>query len=198
MAERFDHARAHLEAARTGREEFSDRGTIVTSWSVQAAIVELLADEPSRAEAILAPTLEILRVGYDASYLALNSAWLAEAQHRQDRFAEALESSDLALSAAPRGYLTALVVAERVRAKALAPLGRLEEARATAFAASERLAGTDALYDRAETCAAVAEVLALTDDEAGAGRFMAEAIALFEEKGDAASVSRLKVSGKPG
>jgi DNA-binding SARP family transcriptional activator len=197
MAGRFDTARLQLEAARMARAEFSDRGTIVTTWSAQAAMVELLADEPSRAEEILAPSVDALRSGSDASSLATNSAWLAEAQYRLGRFDQALASSELALSVAPLGYVYALAVAERVRAKALARGGRPDEAKAVGRAGSARLAGTDALWDRAEACAAVAEVLELSGDVAGARRSMDEALSLFERKGDVASLARL-MEGKPG
>jgi DNA-binding SARP family transcriptional activator len=196
MAGRFDDSRVHLEAARMARAEFSDRGTIVTSWSAYAAIVELLADEPSEAEAILAQSVDVLRLGSDASALATNSAWLGEAQYRLGRFDQALASAELALSVAPRGFMFAVAVAERVHAKALARVGRLDEANATGVSASARLAATDALWDRAEACVAVAEVLALSGDEAGALRSTGEAVALFERKGDVASVARL-VQGKP-
>jgi DNA-binding SARP family transcriptional activator len=197
MAGRFDDGRLHLEAARRNRAEFSDRGTIVTSWSAYAAMVELLADEPSRADEILAPSVDVLRTGSDATSLATNSAWLAEAQYRLGRFEEALASTELALSVVPRGYVFALAIAERVHAKALARVGRLDEATAVGLAVRERLADTDALHDRAEVSAAVAEVLALSGDEAGARRSMAEAVELFERKGDLASVARL-MEGKPG
>jgi DNA-binding SARP family transcriptional activator len=197
MAGRFDDSRLHLETARVGRAEFSDRGTIVTTWSAHAAMVELLADEPSRADELLAPSVDVLRAGSDASWLATNSAWLAEAQYRLGRFEEALASTELALAVVPRGYVFALAVAERVHAKALARVGRLDEAKAVGLAASARLAATDALWDRAETCAAVAEVLALSGEDAGARRSMAEALTLCERKGDVASLNRLRVWGSP-
>jgi DNA-binding SARP family transcriptional activator len=192
MAGRFDDARLHLESARAGQAEFADRGSIVTTWSAHAAIVELLADEPLQAEEILAPSVEVLRAGSDASWLATNSAWLAEAQYRLGRFEQALGSAELALSVVPPGYVYALAVAERVRAKALARVGRLDEAKAAGLAASARLAATDALWDRAETCAALAEVLALSDDVDRARRSMEEALALCERKGDVASLNRLR------
>ena len=46
MGGRFDEARTHLEAARLARQEFSDTGTIVTSWAAVAGEVELLAGSP--------------------------------------------------------------------------------------------------------------------------------------------------------
>jgi hypothetical protein len=60
-----------------------------------------------------------------------------------------------------------------------------------------RLAATDALWDRAEASAALAEVLALFGDEVGGRHAMDEAVSLLEQKGDVASVARL-MEGKPG
>jgi hypothetical protein len=161
----FDDARRHLTEARAGREEFSDHGTIVTSWSAEAGMVELLAGEPRRAEEVLVASVDVLKSGDDASWLATNAAWLGEAQYRQERFEEALTSSCLALSVSPPGYLTSLAVAGRVRAKALARAGRLEEARALALETRQLLVSTDALDDRGEAAAARAEVLRVRQDE---------------------------------
>ena len=202
MAGRFEEAREHLHEARLGREEFSDRGTVVTSWSWLAARVELLAGESSRAEEILAPSVEVLRARDDASWLATNSALLGEAQYRQGRFEESLRSSELAASVAPRGYLSALVTIGRVRAKSLAQMGQLEEAQLVATETAHLVEATDALDERGELAAATADVLSLAGDQAGARRAANKAIRLFEEKGNVVSAQRVRDDttrwGKPG
>jgi DNA-binding SARP family transcriptional activator len=203
MAARFDEAREHLQEARIGRAEFADRGTLATSWAMEAARVELLAGDPARAEEILAPSVEVLRTGDDASWIATNAAWLAEAQYRQGRYDEAFRWSDLALRVSPPAYCSALAPAGRTHAKALARLGRHDEARMLAAETAALLRTTDALDERAEVGAATAEVLALCGDHVGAGEAAAEAIALFEEKGNVVSAARVRDQeenrwGKPG
>jgi DNA-binding SARP family transcriptional activator len=194
MDGRFDDARRHLAEARIGREEFADQGTIVTSWSAEAAMVELLAGEPGRAEEILVASLEVLESGDDAGWLATNLGWLAEAQYRQARFEAALRSSERALSLSPHGYLTAVTVAGRAHAKALAQAGRFDEARARAVESADLLAATDALDERGEAAAAAAEVLTLAGDTTGARRSAADAIAFFEQKGNTVSAARVRES----
>ena len=73
---------AHIFATHESVEEFSDHGTIVTSWSALAAEVELHAGRPDQAEAILAASVDALKTGGDTGWLATNTAWLAEALYR--------------------------------------------------------------------------------------------------------------------
>jgi tetratricopeptide (TPR) repeat protein len=196
----FDDARRHLRDARIGREEFSDHGTIMTSWSALAGEVELLAGRPDRAEAILVASVEALREAGDAGWLATNAAWLAEAQYRLGKFEDALRLSAFARSTSPRSYLTSLSVAGRVHAKSLAQAGRLTEAQTVADETAELLASTDAIDERGEVAAATAEVLALAGDDARARRAASEALAFFEQKGNVASAERVSAGsewGKP-
>ena len=133
--------RAHISATHESAEaEFSDHGTIVTSWSALAAEVELLAGRPDHAEAILAASVDALKAGGDAGWLATNTAWLAEALYRQGRFEAALQLSTDAQSVSPPGYLTSLSIAGRVRAKSLARAGRHDEAQTLALESVEWLA----------------------------------------------------------
>ena len=129
MDTRIDLARAHLEEARLARREFSEGGALATSWAALAAEVELLAGDPGGAEAILVAACEELRAAGERDWRATNTAILAEALYRQGRFEDALTLSGEALELAPRGHLTSLTVARRVRAKALARAGELEDAR---------------------------------------------------------------------
>jgi tetratricopeptide (TPR) repeat protein len=124
MEGRFDDARALLERARLGREEFPALGSIATNWATLAAEVELLAEHPERAEEILSAARVELRAAGDIEWLATNGAGLAEAQYRLGRYAEALSTSEDALATGPPEHLTSKAVGRRVRAKALARLGR--------------------------------------------------------------------------
>jgi DNA-binding SARP family transcriptional activator/tetratricopeptide (TPR) repeat protein len=193
-AGRFDEARAHLDDARLAREEFSDTGTIVTSWAALAAEVELLAGKPDRAEEILVVSCDALRAAGESEWLATNSALLGEALYRQGRYVEALEASSSALAIAPPGHLTSRAIGQRVHAKALARAGRLAEAQALAAETIELLAGTDVLDEQGEVFAAAAEIHALAGAAADADEAWGRALDAFERKGNVVSAARVRAA----
>jgi tetratricopeptide (TPR) repeat protein len=194
MDGRFDDAREHLEEARLGRQEFSDTGTMVTSWAALAAEVELLAGEPGRAEEILSAACDELRVAGDSEWLATNSALLGEALYRQGRYDEALAASSSALTIAPPGHMTSRVIAQRVQAKALAREGRLDEARAVADETIALVTTTDVLDEQGETFIASAEVHVLAGETVEAGEDWGRALDAFERKGNAVSAERVRAA----
>jgi tetratricopeptide (TPR) repeat protein len=192
MQGRFDDARLHLEEARVRRKEFPGAGMLATNWASLAAEVELLASEPERAETILADACSALRAVGEVEWLATNGASLAEAQYRQGRWAEALSTSEAALSTGPPEHLTSKAIGRRVRAAALARVGRAVEAVAAAEEAIMYLEGTDVLNEHAETFAAAAEVHGLAGDLASAHTAWDQAIACFEKKGNVVSAARAR------
>ncbi len=192
MAGRFSVARELLAEARAQRVEFSDAGTIVTAWAAIAAHVELLAGEPQAAEAILFSSLEVLREAGDNLWVATNSSLLAEAVYGQERYEDAVALADAALQAAPPRHLTSRAVAQRVKAMALARLGRLVEAELLASETVALLVSTDSLYEQAEAASALGDVLALKGDAEAASESWDEAIALFERKGSTVSAERVR------
>jgi tetratricopeptide (TPR) repeat protein len=194
MAGQFDEARAHLEEARLARQEFADTGTIVTSWAGLASEVELRAGNPERAAEILSVSVETLRTAGEREWLATNSALLAEALYRQERYADALDVSGSALEIAPPGHLTSRVIAQRVHAKALARTGHLAEALALAAQTIERLAATETLDEQGEVFAASAEVHVLAGAPAEANRDWRRAIEAFERKGNVVSAARVRAT----
>ncbi|HEX4526261.1 MAG TPA: AAA family ATPase, partial [Gaiellaceae bacterium] len=194
MAGRFDSAREHLDEARVGRQEFSDSGTIATSWSAISAEVELLAGDPERAAAILLGSCQVLREAGEIEWLATNTAFLGEAQYRQGLFEEALSSSSFALTIAPAAHLTSLSVARRVKAKALARLGKHRDAVELAIEALRLLEHADVLDERGETLVACAEALALSGDDEAASKRWAEAVFVFDQKGNSVSSERARRS----
>jgi len=185
-------AAAHLEEALEGRREFADAGTIATSWSAIAAEVELLVGDPRRAEEILMSSLEVLRQGADAGWLAANTAYLGEALHRQGRYDEALTAAQSALDAAPPGLLIASSIALRVKGKALARVGRLDEGERHARETVAAMARTDATDEQAESLLALAEVLALAGCDDEAALRAREAHETFVQKGNLRSASRVR------
>jgi DNA-binding SARP family transcriptional activator/tetratricopeptide (TPR) repeat protein len=192
MDGRFDEARTHLEDARLARQEFSDTGTIVTSWAAIAGEVELLAGNPEHAEVILSTSCDALRAVGAGEWLATNSALLGEALYRQGRFAEALDASSAALVVAPPEHLTSRAVAWRVQAKALARVGRVAEAKALIAETMERLAEIDVLDVLGEAYVASAEVQAVAGASAEADRDWQSAVDAFERKGNVVSAARVR------
>jgi tetratricopeptide (TPR) repeat protein len=194
MAGRFEDARANLEEARLARDEFSDAGTIVTSWACIAAEVELLAGNPERAEEILSAACDTLRAAGESEWLATNSALLAEALYRQGRYADAVALSSSALAIAPPGHLTSRAIAQRVQAKGLARAGRLAEAQALVAETIELLAATDVVNEEGEAFAASAEIHALAGAAAEAEQDWARALRAFERKGNVVSAARVRAA----
>jgi DNA-binding SARP family transcriptional activator len=193
MAARFERARDLLELARSQRREFYDRGTIVTSWSWYAGLVELLAGEYGRAEAVLSESVAALRIANDRAWLSTNLALFAEALYSQGRYEDGLDASTEALSVAPSDYLFAQSRACRVHAKLLARATRMEEATAMIAEALTRLATTDALDERGQTSAAAGEVFALAGDQVAEKRF-SEALELAELKGNVALAEQVRAT----
>jgi tetratricopeptide (TPR) repeat protein len=192
MDGRLEPARRHLVEARLARQEFPEGGPLATSWAALAAEVELLAGDPERAESILVEACASLRSVGEREWLATNTALLAEALHRQRRFQEALAHSGDALTLAPPGHLTSLAVAQRVRAKALAQTGELDQAILHAGETIGLLRETEVLDQQGEAYVALAEVYALGGFGAKAAEAQSAASALFERKGNRASQERIR------
>ena len=192
MQGRFDDARRHLQEARVRREQYPGAGMLETSWAALAAEVELLASDPERAERILSDACARLRAVGEVEWLATNGAHLAEAQYRQGRWADALSTSETALLTGPPEHLTSKAIGRRVRATALARVGRGVDAAGAAEEAITYLEGTDVLNEHGETFAAAAEVHRLTGDLAAARAAWDQAIACFEAKGNLVSAARVR------
>ena len=192
MDERFDTARAHLIEARSARQEFPEGGALETSWAGLAAEVDLLAGDLEHGEELLLDACAALRAAGEREWLATNTALLAEVLYRQGRFEEALALSAEALGHAPPGHLTSGVVARRVRAKALAQTGELDEAIALASETIDLLATTRVLDEQGEGHAALAEAYALAGLEGEADEAWERARTCFERKGNRVSEARAR------
>jgi tetratricopeptide (TPR) repeat protein len=197
MRGEFERARRILEEARLARKEFSDNGTLMTSWSAIAAEVELLAGDAERAEAILAESCAALREARDREWLATNTAMLADAVTRQGRFTEGLAVCEEALAVAPRGHLTSRSVAGRVHALALAHEGRLEEATRVSTETIALLRDADVLDEQGAAFAAAADVHELARATAEAEKLRRQAVATFTRKGNVVAAARAEEAGSP-
>jgi DNA-binding SARP family transcriptional activator/tetratricopeptide (TPR) repeat protein len=193
MTGRFDDARGHLEEARLGRSDFSDPGSIATSWANLAGQVELLGGDAEAAEAILSEACDGLRRSGDA-WLATNLGALAEAVYRQGRYEEALALAKEATTLAPPDDRIGLGLAQLALAKALARTGKHVQAERVARKAVTERESWDLLNDRAESLLTLAEVLELRGKTTEAAEALEQAHALFEAKGNVVATDRIRAS----
>ena len=133
------------------------------------------------------------RVG-ELGFLSSITPMLVDAVYAQGRYEEALALSDRW----PVDRLTAPTDVDaqagwrRVRAKALARLGRFEEAERLAREAVAILADTDYVNAHADTVADLGEVLLHAGRVTNAATAMREALRLYELKGNVASARVLR------
>jgi tetratricopeptide (TPR) repeat protein len=204
----FLNSRAHLEAMQTNFDVARElvrqaldlavdaglEGLLDSHTRPAAGFVELLAGDPAAAEAELRLACENTeRVG-ELGFLSSITPMLVDAVYAQGRYEEALALSDRW----PVDRLTAPTDVDaqagwrRVRAKALARLGRFEEAERLAREAVAILADTDYVNAHADTVADLGDVLLHAGRVTNAATAMREAIRLYELKGNVASANVLR------
>ncbi|MGZ4398478.1 MAG: adenylate/guanylate cyclase domain-containing protein [Gaiellaceae bacterium] len=191
MQGQFEKARRNMAAGRAIHRELGN----VLWWAATAMLsgrVELLADDPERAE-------RELREGYDAlqrlgvtGYLSTIAALLAEAVRAQHRLEEAVQLSEAGERAAAPDDLDAQAGWRSVRAHALAQQGDLEQAERLAREAVAIVEPTDFLGHRAESHGALAAVLRLAARAQEAAAELEEALRLHELKGDVVSAGKTR------
>jgi class 3 adenylate cyclase len=187
MRGRFDAAR---EKAARGSSILEDLGRRVTAVGVSyfAARVELLADEPGRAEEIARSALEALGALGETMNSAVLATLLAEALCRQGRFEEAVAATETSERTAWPDDLHAQVGWRAARAQACAGRGEPERGEELARTAIALLEDADDLDLRGDA------FLALGSTLSGAERRVAfdAAVALYEAKGNLASAERAR------
>jgi hypothetical protein len=176
--------RSLLDSARRTLTELGMRHALLEVDQF-AGILELVADDPAAAEPLLRRAYNgFRRMGLDAD-TAETAALLGRACLALDRDAEAdelcTESEHLAGHA-----LKASIAWRTVRAQLLARSGNHSEARRMAEEAVALAARTDLLVDHGDACLALASVLQIADDAAGARAAAERAVGLYELKGAAA------------
>ncbi len=179
----FDLARNEYRKSRSDLEELG--------WTNQAALtsldsaqVELLAGDAAAAEAELRKDFDTLdRLG-ERNFIATVAASLAEALYRQgkDEEAEAFVATSVEI-ADPDDIFTQFLW-RQVRAKLWARRGALDEAIALANEAVELSRRSDEPISQANALQDLAEVLATARRPAEAEAARAQAIELYDQKGD--------------
>jgi predicted ATPase len=188
MAGDFDEARRLVQ---TADEILSELGDLQSAVAQQEALVEMLAGEPAAAEARLRSGYERLEQMGEKALLASTAAMLAQALYAQGRHGEAALVCDVSEEAAAEDDISAQIGWRGVRAKLLAA-ERWDEAHALAVEAVRLAERTDFLTIHAEALVDLAEVLRQGGRTDEAEVPLAEALELFERKGDVASLARVR------
>jgi hypothetical protein len=192
MEGRFDDARGYLAQARDIAEQLGLRVRAV-ALAYLSGLINLLANEPSRAEAELLRGCEDCRRMGERYVLGNLLALLAQVVQAQGRFTEAIRYADQAAEAGAPDDVVGHVTAAGARAKALAGLGRGAEAETVAREAVTAAGRTDLLNVAADALRDLAEVLAAVgqpDDAVGAAE---QALERYQAKGNTVSAQRTKL-----
>jgi class 3 adenylate cyclase/tetratricopeptide (TPR) repeat protein len=189
---RFDESRALIAEAKETARELGLTSVLAVRIANAEGRAELLAGDMSAAERALRPACEELeRIG-DLGHLCSLAPELVDALHGQGSAGEAWRWVEIASKAAIEDDMDAQLSVRRVRAKLLAARGDYEEAERVAREATAAGARTDFLDHHARACADLGEVLRLVGKEAEAAAAVAEAIRLFEVKGNLVASEKLR------
>jgi hypothetical protein len=156
------------------------------------AFVGLLGDDAPAAEAVLRTGYEQLEAMGERALLATTAALLAEALLAQDRDEEAWSFVETGEAAAAPDDLNAHMLCRSVRARLLVRQGRIAEADRISAQAVALAAKTDWLSDHGDALVARAQVLRAADETSVAIVTVREAVALYEQKGNATSAERAR------
>jgi tetratricopeptide (TPR) repeat protein len=182
MEGRFDEARELLEQDRAIIEDVGLRVAAAGASEIWG-IVEMLAGDPEAAERKLREGYGILDAMGEKSGLSTLAAMLAHAVYAQGRYEEAFRFTEISEEAAPEEDRSANVYWLAARAKVLARRGR-PEGEGLARKALGLAEPTDFLSMRGHALMDLAEVLRLAGRASEACSAVAEALQLYEQKGN--------------
>ncbi|WP_344647675.1 AAA family ATPase [Cryptosporangium japonicum] len=191
MAGRFDAARENLVAAQAITDRLGLRVRAV-SLAYLGGYVEMLAGDPAgAAEKLHAGAEECAQMG-ERYVLSNLLALLAQARYAQGVLAESAQLASDAERAAPSDEVVAQATARAARGKALARLGRVEQAVTAARSAVDTVRGTGLSTVEADVLLDLAEVLETLRDPIGARNAAADALERYERKGNVISAARAR------
>ncbi|MFB9316633.1 AAA family ATPase [Cryptosporangium minutisporangium] len=191
MAGRFDDAREHLVAAQAITDRLGLRVRAV-SLAYLGGYVEMLAGDPAAAAAKLHAGAEECAEMGERYVLSNLLALLAQARYSQGVLAESAQLASDAERAAPSDEVVAQATARAARGKALARLGRVEQAVTAARSAVNAVRGTGLSTVEADALLDLAEVLELLGDPIGARMTASEALDRYERKGNVIAGARAR------
>ncbi len=183
MRGRFDEAR---RLARRTQTRASERGDHVALIGVlrEFGFLEMLAGDIAAAEAHLRAGYDLSEKVNDIGHLASVAPDLGDVLYEQGRYEEALLLAEVSERITIEGDVDAGARWRQLRGKALARLGRMEEATAAATAAVDLSGPTQYLDLRSHALVGLAEVHRLAGRSAEAAAALRQAIELCREKGN--------------
>jgi predicted ATPase/class 3 adenylate cyclase len=191
MEGRFGDARRLLAVSDVAFEELGL--SLSTAVSHHAAMVEMLAGDPAAAERWLRKGYTALEEMGDRALLSTTAAFLSQALLAQGHDDEAERFAELSGELAAEDDVITQAIWRGVRARVLARRGGLAEGERMARQAVALAERTDFLNHRAEAQLVLAEVLARSGRPKHAKASRAEALELYERKGNL--VAALQVRG---
>ena len=186
----FDEARSQY---RRGYEILTELGTGIDlhSASIDSARVELLAGDLDAAEAQLRRDYDVLEGIGETYFRSTIAALLAQTLVRRGDLASAERFAEIAEEISDEDDVLSQVTWRGARAKVLAATNP-ELAEALARAAVDMAGSTAELGLHADALADLAEVQVVSGRPDAASSVLAEALALYERKGDVVSAERVR------
>ena len=192
MEGRFDLARSLLANSDHIFEELGQ--TLNSAISHAVAIVELLAGDPAAAERSLRSGYEALEEMGERAYLSTTAAYLAQAIFAQGRHEEAEQLTELSGQLSASCDLATQVMLRGLRARILVGRGETGSAERLAQEAVALAERSDFLNHRADTLMDLAQVLQEGHRVDESAQATAQALALYEEKGNVAGAAKARGS----
>jgi len=183
MQGEFDVARSLLERSRA---LIADLGSSVTaaSTSLEGSRVEMLAGEPAAAAAALRRDYVVLESLGETYFRSTVAGLLAGALWELGQFDEAERFAEISREIADSDDVLSQVLWRTIVAKALAKRGVTGTSVATAIEAVDLASATEDVELQADALTALAEVHRILSDEGQQRVRLAEALALYQRKGD--------------
>jgi predicted ATPase len=199
MRGRFAEARELAARSTATYEELGLRFSLA-AWCLRPASVELLADDPAAAERILRSGFDTLSSMGEKVNLSLIAASLAKAIYLQGRGREeeAEQLTVVSEEATSPEDVWSQVAWRSARATILASRGESAASSELAREAVELIEGTDALNMRASSLLSLARALAAAGRSEDAAKSAAEAVRLYEAKGNVVSAAKARALLRPG
>ena len=192
----FDRARTLY---RRGRATLEDLGATVqaTAVSIYSGRVELLAGDPVAAEERMRPAYETFRKIGERATCSTLAAILGEAVYQQGRYDEADALSHVSEEIASPEDFDAQYRWRALRAKIHARNGDVPEAEAIAREGVRIVQQSDAPVEQADALLALAAVLRESGRSDESVPIIAQALQLYEAKGDLVSAERIRSFAHP-